>query len=797
MTRPLNFRSLVSVLLILALLAPVTVLAGNGKKHFRQGQKHEAAEQWDKAAEAYALAVAENPKNPEYQLHYRRAMFMASQMFTRIGASLAAEKDYVGAYNAFRRAFSFDPVNELAKNEMERMLRLQEIGSKPADSAGKPEAAKPGPSQQLPQFETINIGPYPSGIEMQTLIRDLAKTLDLNVIFDAESFRPGSRNPINIELSNVTAAKALDYIFLQQNLFFQKVGPRTIMVANGNRRQNFQQLVLKTFYLQNASPKDVQKVVTTAIPTQPGRAPTTVLPDDATNSLTIRDTEENLRLIGSLIKSLDKDRAEVVMDVAIYEVSKSDLLKLGNQIGNDSQLTTLGGTTRGLVEANSRPGLIAGAIAGAAGLPSAFGVGFAVPSANLSALQTRGSTKLIASTQIHAFNNEDSTARIGQKVPVRSASFAPIATTGGTTPGTNTNNFVGDVIQYESVGLELKFKPLVFPNQDVQVAMEITSKDVVAGGSTQNPTFSDRTIKGTARVQNNRTLLLASVAQDVQSDSKSGIPLLGLIPILGRLFVTPANEKRQVDIVIAITPRVIRVPSILPEDEAERPTGSLAVPTSGSLEDMLIQEEIDERLASARRLGNSAEVQLPDRPAEEPDYVPSTTADAGTEGAGAPAEVKDAVRAVESPSRNSDVSPVEQSDKSAAKPIARISSVPVLPAMSKGEKTRLAIMVNSGSPFRSAVLGLKFDPSNIAVKSVSFGDVFGPEVAGKDVSPFINRDGKTYVALSSDRRPPTSSSGVLAYIEVEALSEGTFEIQFDPDVTAFLTSDGKSFAVRF
>src|SRR5690606_1334410 len=157
-------------------------------------------------------------------------------------------------------------------------------------------------------------------------------------------------------------------------------------------------------------------------------------------------------------------------------------------------------------------------------------------------------------------------------------------------------------------------------NQDVQVAMEIESKDV-AGGTFDNPIFTERTIKGTARVQNNKTLLLASVAQGIESRGRTGLPLLGLIPIIGRLFTAPTRDNRQVDIVIAITPRVIRAPAILPEDEVERPTGSIAVPTSGSLEAMIIQEERDEYLASMCRLTNTAQVQLPDQQAEAPAYV--------------------------------------------------------------------------------------------------------------------------------------------------------------------------------
>ena len=155
--------------------------------------------------------------------------------------------------------------------------------------------------------------------------------------------------------------------------------------------------------------------------------------------------------------------------------------------------------------------------------------------------QSKGNTKLLASTQIHAFNNEDSSARIGQRVPVRSATFAPV---NGQTPGNNNgNNFYGDVITYEQVGLTLKFKPIVFPNQDVQVAMDIQSRDRAASADPLTPVFTERTITGTARIQNNKTLLLASVAQNSDTTGRQGIPFLGWIPIIGRLFTAPTRDR--------------------------------------------------------------------------------------------------------------------------------------------------------------------------------------------------------------------------------------------------------------
>src|SRR5688572_7215826 len=348
-------RFSISLILVLSLMSPVAALAlGDGKKHFKQGMKHEVAEEWDKAVEEFAIAVTENPKNPEYRLHLQRSLFNASQMYMKKGNTAALEKDYQGAYVAFRKAYAFDPVNELAKSEMARMVRMQELQQKGEDPDAKTDANgnvklvptsynKAAQDVQMPQrLEKLRDVPFPGGVDLQYIVKELAKDLDLNVLFDAESRLENRR--IRIELKNVTAAKALDYIFLQENLFFQKVGPRTILVATGNRRTNFQQLVLRTFYLANANPKDVKTIITSAIPAQPGRSQTIVIEDATTNSLTIRDTEENVRLFAKLISSLDKDRAEVVMDVAIYEVNKNDLLRLGNQIGTPTQLSNIGGS---------------------------------------------------------------------------------------------------------------------------------------------------------------------------------------------------------------------------------------------------------------------------------------------------------------------------------------------------------------------------------------------------------------------------------------------------------------------
>jgi general secretion pathway protein D len=679
-------RIFVSLLLTFCLLLlPATALAKKGDKHFKAGIDYEKAQQWEKAAQEFTLAVAADPSNVDYQLHFRRASFNASQSYMQQGRALAEQRDFVGAYNAFRQAYGYDAVNELAVSEMERMLRLQ--GVKEGNNGGSENVLKnteqgtlaPTSAQEppLPPARTEQLRVISYSGDLKAFIRSLAEQLNLNVIFDRQSFvQP--RN-IDINLRDVTTSQALDYIFLQESLFFQKLSRRTILVADQTRRPQYQQLVLRTFFLANSDPEKAKTLVGQAIPPSVGRPQTIVVADKDTNSLTIRDTAENVRLIGELLQSIDKDRAEVVMDVNIYEVTKSDFLQLGNQIGQADKFS-LGGTPG--ISILSDAGTTSTTATGVnllgitGGVPTAFAAALVFPQAVLTAFQSKGTTKLIASTQVHAFNGEESTARIGQRVPVQTAQAFPFGVQTGTTTPSTTNPFGSGgfpVINYEPTGLTLKFTPQVFPNQDVQVKMSIESKDVL-GASTLTPTFTERTITGTARVQNNRTMMLASVAQDIQATGRRGLPILSGLPIVGRLFSSPTNDKRRIDIVIAVTPRVLRAPAVTPRDEEMRPSGTLQSPTTGSLEAMLREADREDQLAEFRLQQKNATAKVNEAPSS-PGVFANNVPTNGTNGAVA------------------QTSPAQTSNPAAA-PSAAAGSVP---------SVNNTVATNSGAPATTAV----------------------------------------------------------------------------------------------
>jgi general secretion pathway protein D len=636
-----SWHSILALAIVACMLAlPMSAFAKKGHEHYNKGMDLEKAQQWEKAAQEFTLALAEDPSNVDYQLHYRRAVFNASQSFMQQGRSLAEQRDYVGAYNAFRQAFGYDPVNQLAVSEMERVLRLEQVkqGTAAANTTTDASAATdsglgggtpPQPSTRVPEQDlqtkpevqrTINF----TGQDIKNVIKTLADDLNLNVMFDRQTF--AQPRPVDLNLHDVSTAKALDLLFLQEGLFFQKLDRRTILVADQARRPQYQQLVVRTFFIANSDPEKIKGLIAQALPASVGRPQPIVVPDKDTNSLTVRDTAENVKLIGELLDSLDKDRAEVVMDVDIYEVNHSDLLQVGNQLGSGN--FTMGGSPGlSILSSNSttnptqNPGVDVRSLVGL--VPTAQAFALVIPPSLVSMFQSKNNSKLLASTQIHAFNNEESSARIGQRVPVQTAQAYPFGVQTGTNPTNPTGFPTGGfpVINYEPTGLTLKFTPIVFPNLDVQVKMNIESKDVT-GANTLTPTFTERTITGTARVQNNRTMMLASVATDVQSNGRSGLPVVSGLPILGRLFTSPTKENRRVDIVISVTPRVLRAPALTPRDEELRPSGTLQAPTTGSLEAMLRDADREEKIAEARRLPKSPVVQLPDA---DPVYLPAKT----------------------------------------------------------------------------------------------------------------------------------------------------------------------------
>lgn len=643
-----------AVLLTFCLVLPVTAVTAladgkSGKKSYKEGIKYEDQQQWDLAAQQFALAVAAEPSNPEYKLHYVRALQNASLMFTKRGDELAKQGDYASAYNAYRQSLGYDPGNEMSSLKMRSILELQ----KDQANGGGQLQYNPKTGNIKPISSEVTVATKPRSrdlsqdiifkdIEFKDCVKNLARNLDLNVLFD-ESVRVNGK--IQVELRGVTMAKAFDLILMQNKMTFEQVDRKTILVYadNTQTKTKFEKAVVKTFYLGNIKTSDARNVINSLIPGRPVGA------IDDQKMLILKGTPSELQLVQDILESVDKNISEVVIDVEIYEVSNDTKLQIGNQLAADKGLTVQGsyvdkntgetkyynaGETSSLANLG---GIARGAVALAGTTFNPFsGVGglIGLPATTISLLQSKGHSRLLNKIQIHALDNQQNNTKVGRSVPVSlgqnygngiggyggglgTTGQTGVAnpTLGGALNGFGASGYGGGLfnnIQYKDVGLVIEATPKITNEGYVELKMKIETSDVQAGADPLTPNFTQRSLSTTARIQDGVTSIVASVTQDSKGDSRSSIPVLGMLPIVGRLFTTPNQDTRQTDIIITVTPHIVRATEITKEDNLARLAGSLTNAggagsgLSQSIEDVLFrvqQEEEQERRLVAQQQG--------------------------------------------------------------------------------------------------------------------------------------------------------------------------------------------------
>ncbi len=660
-----SIRRFLAVFLSLCLLLPAMSGAAladgkNGKKNYKEGRKYEEQQQWDMAAQHYALALSAEPNNPEYKLHYLRALQQASLMYIKRGDSLAEQNDYASAYTAYRQAYNYDQGNEIARYKMGQMLELQKAqasGTEQVNYNTITGRIKPVNNE----IQLINNKPRPKGEVAQTVIfketsfmavvSSIGKQLGLNVVFD-DTVKP--QDKVTVDLQDVTLAKALDIILMQKKHTFEQVDRRTIFVYpdNGTNRPRFEKLMIKTFYLGNINANTARGALTQLLPAgrpialvdNPGGAGGGA---NSSNVIIVKATPAELQMVQNILDNIDKNKNEVVLDIEIYEVSHDSLLQVGNQLvtdpipvietrydkdgkpvtvtqSNSASLNNLGGIGRGAIAA-----VTGNSIAGNIFTPFLGGIGtlIGLPPTQLSLLQSKGQSKLLHKTQIHVLDGGQNKTKVGRSVPVRlgtslgfGGGFGGFGGVGGLgqqgTVGTgiqgginqalgqgfgNLGGFGGgfpgvDSIQYRDVGLVIDATPTITNEGYVEIKMNFETSDVVASGAEANltPVFTQRSLNTVARIQDGVTAVVAGVSQETKGDSRASIPVLGMLPILGRLFTTPRQESRQSDVIITVTPHIIRSAGITSKDYL----AIVGPPQQGglnqSIEDVVNRAQIEE-----------------------------------------------------------------------------------------------------------------------------------------------------------------------------------------------------------
>jgi general secretion pathway protein D len=549
---------------------------------YRLGTEAEMNKMWDEAIKSYEKASLENPREPVYRLALERARLGASLFHLQEARKLVALGKKEEAKPEYARSIAYNPRDSAIAQEARLMTA-------PAPEAEPKKEKMEFPIKLKARDEALQLR-FPVESSLKSIFNALGKAAGISLIFD-ETFRDV---PYATDLSNMTFEQALKSLCIPSKNFYRIIDERTVVVIPDTpmKRIQYDVNVIKTFYLTNIAAETLVSSLAQMLRSTV-KAPT-LIADKTLNWITIRDTPQVVELAEKLIKMWDKPKGEVLIDLEIMEVSRSRLRQLGVSYSNGGAANTIGLQYDGGAASSSSTTTSSNwfSLAGLA-LSKAGNFSISLPTSFLQFLEMDSDTKIIAQPRIRGVSDEEINHKVGQKIPIPRTTFSTFAAGG-------VNNVPITNFEQQDVGIEIKIKPSVHGDGDVTLACEIKVTSLGGKGYADIPIINNREIKNVMRLRNGETNLVAGLLRDEERKSLKGIPYLKDLPLLGRLFGAEDTTREQTDVILMITPYIIRAVPLTPEDakalwvDVDAPASSAS---QGVFEENIMNREVDLRQA--------------------------------------------------------------------------------------------------------------------------------------------------------------------------------------------------------
>ncbi len=529
---------------ILACLLLLLIGCATGRASFRKAEQLHSEEKYQEAVEYYIKAASRRPEEARFRLKLVEATIEASNHYYRLALRHIEEKKEQLALLELDKALEYNPANNLAKAEKRRLLKIVEQergpGEKTAIEELKDKTALGKTPDGKPKEELLSMR-FDKEVELDKILKALGKIAEVDVLFD-----PNFKNSkLAIALENITFNQALDRICLMKELFYKNLDPKTILIVpdTESKRKIYDEQIIKNFFLSNLEAEECAKMITRVAKVK------NISADPVHNSITVRETPEKVALVEKLIRFYDKRKAEVMIQVEILEVNKDRLREYGIELSKyqiSQGITTVGDATT--VKGNRFYYL------------NASDFNFTIPSVLYKLLENDSDSKTMARPHVRGIDGTKVEIKIGDKVPVARTTFMAYAT-GGVEQQPITSYDLQDV------GIEIVIVPRI--HHDAEITMDLEFKltfIITAGTSSMPPTIGNRSVKTTIRLKDGETGIMAGLLRDAERNSLKGFPGISRIPILKDIFSANSRQVTQTDIILSITPHILRMPDIEEED---------------------------------------------------------------------------------------------------------------------------------------------------------------------------------------------------------------------------------------
>ena len=726
------------------LACAVVFLAGcpKGNEDFNAGRKAEELQDYDTALVHYDRALRTDPGNAEYKLRAMHARYEDAQFHLDQGQKAFQKGDLQLALSEFQKAQALDPSNEAADQQAKKTMELLAAKS----DAAIPHTVDPNAGEDTelvkepPQLKPMS--PEPINLKMtndaRVVYETIAKLAGLSVIFDPDF----TSRRITADLPNVTLEQALDDVSLESKSFWKPLSASVIFVApdTPQKRKDVEDEVVRTFYLSNTlTPQDLTEVVTGLRQLLDLRRVQQV---NSQNAIVIRDTPDRLVLASKIIRDIDKARPEVLLHVQVVTASVDRLRDLGILPGQSVSATftpraTIGKTPNPTGTSSSTTGTSSsGTQITFANIPA---LGFqdysaTLPGATANAILTDNKTRIIQDPEVRVSDGEKATLKIGERVPIATGSFQTgglgASVAGAISPLVNTQ------YQYIDVGVSVDVTPRVHPDGDVSMKLAIEVSSITGStniGGINQPIIGSKKAEVDVRLKNGEANVLSGLIERTDTKTLNGIPGLAQVPGLRYLFSDNNNQVEEDEVLIVLTPHIIRFPSIEAENLQTVAAGTDSVPHVY-------------RLSSESQ--GAAEGQ-----------APSAMAAPGT---------------MQTPSPSAPPSPNVVPGAA-----SQLRFDPPAATMKAGDTKILGLSISNVNDLYSIPLLIHYNPAAIQVEEVRDGGFLS---GGTQAIAIVQRidSQKGDIVVSATRKPNTpgvSGSGTLLGLVIRAVAPGTSPIQ--------------------
>jgi general secretion pathway protein D len=561
---------------------------------YRQGESAVRSGNLDEAVAAYRRAMQADPNNPNYAIALQRTMVAASRAHLERAKEFEDRDQLEAALGEYRLASEYDPSNrtvlvKVASLEQIIRNRIEAARPRPPIEAlrAQARAASPEPILNPASRQPLKLS-FPNAL-VRDVLAFIANATGINITYDRDVT---DGRPLSIQLDGVTLEQALNQIMTMAGLSYKVVNPQSIFVFPDTQPKHtlYDEQVVRTFYISNADPTELSQTLSQLIRI-PGIAVQPMIAVNKTsNTITVRATSPVMQILDQVITQNDKPRAEIIVDVEILEVDRTRTKSYGLNLSDYaigalfSPVVAPGGTTT--APPTGDPGTGVGTGVGTAvpsgtstppgGLasPPPFNLNtitrgvstadfyLAVPTALVRFLETDARTKVIAKPQLRGAEGSKLSLNLGQKIPVVSTSYTPIATGGaGVNPLSS--------YTYQDVGVNIDMTPRVSLDGEIILDLILDNSalgpDKAVAGVTV-PTFVQRKLTTRLRLRDGESNLLAGLIQQRDTNFVQGFPGAIHLPFFRQLFSGNDTASDQTEIIMLLTPHIVRTQELTESD---------------------------------------------------------------------------------------------------------------------------------------------------------------------------------------------------------------------------------------